>query len=386
MIEQTVLQFLKAILITGEQVELNDWSAVFEEMKKQSVAGLAGDRLKKDPIPGAAEWSLYCAAVMANWIRVMHGQDELLKLLDENGIPSVILKGAAAAMAYPHPSLRSTGDVDFLVKRNDFEKTAELLERNGYVLSHKKDRTIHHYCYNKNSVSFELHHRPGIVRDDDEELLSLFESGIEGREIRSAEGFSFPVLPPALNGLILIFHINQHLRSGLGLRQIIDWMMYIDRLPDTVWNDELLPLLRKTGMEKFALTVTAMCQEYLGLRAIVEDTAAYPCEELMEYIIEKGNMGRKAGILGRTASFSLNATDVNSFFSRLQRGGLARWKAAQRHKALRPFAWIYQMFRIAGVFIKGKISPRQMIREQKKGVQQRELIEALGLKIDRTIQ
>ena len=38
MIEQEVLQFLKAVLITGEPIELDDWKAVFEEMKKQSVA------------------------------------------------------------------------------------------------------------------------------------------------------------------------------------------------------------------------------------------------------------------------------------------------------------------------------------------------------------
>ena len=151
-------------------------------------------------------------------------------------------------------------------------------------------------------------------------------------------------------------------------------------------GEPCLPLLRKTGLEKLALTVTAMCQEYLRLRTIVEDTSGYPCEELMEYIMEKGNMGRKAGILGRTASFSLSATDVERFFSRLQKGGLCRWKAAREHKALRPFAWLYQAFRIVGVFIKEKISPRQMFREQKKGVRQRELIEALGLKIDRDIQ
>ena len=190
MIEQTVLQFLKAVLITGEPVEMNDWSAVFEEMKKQSVAGLPGDWLKKHPIPGAAEWSRFCAAETAKWLRVMHGQDGLLKLLDENDIPCVILKGAAAAMAYPQPSLRAMGDVDFLIKREDFEKTADLLERNGYVLSHEKGHSKHHYCYKKRSVSFELHHRLAIIEDSDDRLISLFESGIENREIRTTEGFS----------------------------------------------------------------------------------------------------------------------------------------------------------------------------------------------------
>ena len=54
----------------------------------------------------------------------MVAQDQLIRLMEADQIECVIIKGAAAAMAYPHPSFRTAGDVDFLVKRADYEKAA----------------------------------------------------------------------------------------------------------------------------------------------------------------------------------------------------------------------------------------------------------------------
>ena len=395
MSEQTIYRLLKESLFlntSGRSEHLaaalaKDWKPVFEEMKKQTVASLPGEWLKEHPLPGASQWMSYCVMQQAQWVRVMHAQKELLQLLDAHEIPCVILKGAAAAMAYPHPSLRSMGDVDFLVKRADFQRTAALLENNGYRLAHEKNESHHHYGYYRNGISFELHKRLAIIRQDDDRLIARFEKGIDQREYHETEGFSFPVLPAELNGLVLMFHINQHLRSGLGLRQIIDWMMYADRLPEDVWKDQVLPMLRETGMERLALTVTVMCQRYLGLRTIVETkNDALPYEALMNYIMERGNFGRKSGKKGKNATVFFGMKGPVRMMKRLQAGGMVRWKAARRHRVLRPFAWIYQSFRIAGIFMKNRVTPKQLREQREKGLEYRSLIESLGLNIDRYIR
>ena len=382
-----IFDVLRASLFTNEDVSLSDWRPVFREMQAQSVAALAYVWLSSHPIPEASAWTSFCLQQQAQWVRVMHGQTQLLQLLDANDIPCVILKGASAAMAYPHPTLRSMGDVDFLVKRADFEKAAKLLEENGYALAHDKNPNHHHYAYSKNGISFELHKRLGIVRETDERLISLFEQGIDAREFHEMEGVCFPTLPPKLNGLVLLFHIDQHLRSGLGLRQIVDWMLYLDKRSAEEWNSEIRPFLREIELERFALTVTAMCQKYLGLRTFVEDPEQYPCDELMDYIMEKGNFGRKAGIKGKTASFSLETSGgVFKLFKRLHAGGMSNWKAAKKYKILRPFAWIYQVFHILRLIISNKMKPKEILNQRKHGEAQRQLIEALGLKIDRMIE
>lgn len=360
-----------------------DWNAVLREMKAQTIAVLPYKWVRETGALSEdikTQWQSYCAMQQANWVRVAYAQDQLLKLLEENNIKCVIIKGSAAAMYYPQPSYRTAGDVDFLVKRSDYEKTAQLLEENGYAASEHKDPDFHHYGYKKNGISFELHRRLPIIRNDDEVMLSLFERGIDERVFARVESYTVPVLPPELNGLVLLFHIDQHLRSGLGLRQIFDWMMYVDK------NDgfaELEPLLEKTGTLKLALSVTAMCQKYFGLRPFVNDVDQYPCESLMEYIIEKGNFGKKGGVEGKSASVFLDVSNPVRFFKRLQNGGLSRWKAAKKYRFLRPFAWIYQIFRLPGVLIHGKITPTEFVEQKKVGKRQRELIYDLGLDLER---
>lgn len=117
-----LFDLLKASLFTNDPVDLPDWQSTFTEMKDQAVAALPGEWLKSYPI--APEWSKYCSLQQGQWVRVMHAQDELISLMESHHISSVIIKGAAAAMYYPYPTLRSMGDVDVLVKREDHEKAA----------------------------------------------------------------------------------------------------------------------------------------------------------------------------------------------------------------------------------------------------------------------
>ena len=111
------------------------------------------------------------------------------------------------------------------------------------MLSSDKDKDDHHYAYSKDKISFELHWRLPIISADDEKRILFFEEGINARQMawHEIEGYRFPVLHTLLNGLVLIFHIDQHLRSGLGLRQIIDWMMYVHKPTAEEW-EELISL------------------------------------------------------------------------------------------------------------------------------------------------
>lgn len=382
--EHDVILFdiLRACLFTGEDVDLPDWQPVFDEMKQQTVAGLPGDWLESHL--NADPWMSYCRIQQGKWVRLMYAQDQLLQLLEANDIPCVILKGAAAAMAYPNPTLRLMGDIDFLVKRCDFEKTAALLEANGYSLGREKNPESHHYGYSKNRVTFELHRRLPVIVESDERRLTYFEQGIDAREWHETEGHRFPVFPVTLNGLVLIFHINQHLRTGLGLRQIIDWMMYVHTLPTEKW-EELLPLINSTGHDRLARTVTLLCQRYLGLEKIVEEDASLPVEDLLNYILEKGNFGKKAGIDGKIAIVGLFSTRKHGYFSRLQAGGMKRWKAAKKHAILRPFAWMFQAARLLSLLVKNKKSPAQILKHSRHGANQRQMLEKLGLGLERTI-
>ena len=363
-----------------------DWNAVFWEMQHQTVQALPWEQLLKNTISDDVlynKWYMSCVLNRSRWVQILYEQTELLGLLEKSSIRCVIIKGAAAAMAYPQPLLRAVGDIDFLVSRANYERTAQVLENNGYRLLAEKDSKHHHYEYIKNGVIFELHKRLAIISETDEDLLSLFEEGINNRELKRIESHAFPVLPPKLNGLVLMFHINQHLRSGLGLRHIIDWMMYLEEQGGI---QELIPLLKQTNMYRLAITVTLIGQRYLGAQKYIQDTGGYPCDELLEYIFAKGNFGRKGAEEGKITSVVLVSGNPLRFFRRLQAGGLHRWHAARKYRILKPFAWAYQFVRITRHLVRNRINPIKLYKLKKIGEEERELIIELGLDIDRMIK
>jgi len=76
----------------------------------------------------AEKWKIATARSEASFLRVLHGQSQLVQLLEDTGIPLVILKGTAATMYYPALCCRMMGDVDALVPQERFEQAARLME------------------------------------------------------------------------------------------------------------------------------------------------------------------------------------------------------------------------------------------------------------------
>ena len=93
-------------------------------------------------------------SIMANGIQVRYGQQKLIRLLKDHQIPFVILKGTAAAYYYPNPDYRAMGDIDFMVREEDFLPTITLLEQNGYIHSHDHEDNDRHESFEKDGIHF----------------------------------------------------------------------------------------------------------------------------------------------------------------------------------------------------------------------------------------
>lgn len=374
----------------SERIDDETVSKVYSELLLQTVLCFA-DKWIMEHRPADerlfAKWSEASKNYQIRILYVLSAQQSLVGLLKANGIKHVIIKGSAAAIYYPDPLLRMMGDVDVYVKREDFNRAAKLLEENGYVgteAEHHDDDC--HSAYHKNSVCIELHKRLPIVDEGNETLLAMFEKGIDESVDAAIECLYFPVLPEKLNGMVLLFHINQHLRSGLGLRQILDWMMFVERnIDDEAWKREYEPAFEELGMVKFAKTVTEMCKLHLGLGARItwcSDADHSVCEELLEYIMKKGNFGIKAGEEGHVTYLFFKKSNPFSFLKRLQDKGKREWSAAKKHAILRPFAWLYGIKSTIKLMKQNDLSVSDINELKNEGVRQRMLISALGLESD----
>ena len=357
MTEQTLLNLISRSLWKDEQpTEIP--SEVASEAEHQAVAGLI---LKTS------------YQQIAYYIRYTSEEKELIRLLESHGIPLVILKGAAAAVYYPVPSRRSFGDIDFLVSPERFARATELLEANGYTRGEDNKR---HIAYSKGGISFELHRR---YSHEDVDMERYVLDGLEHRVTGRIDQHEFPMLPPLANGLVLLDHMRSHLKGGLGLRQMIDWMMYCHReLNDGFWQDSFRLAAEETKLTTLAITVTALCQKYLGLTTDITwcrgaDEALV--DELLDSLLISGNFGRKQG-LGNNVEKVTAAFRREGLFRRLQRAGEHNWKAYHRHHGLRPFCWLYQLFR----YIRQGMGRIRYVRaDLARGNDRYELLKKLGI-------
>ena len=332
-----------------------NWNDVFDEMSAQTVTSVAYEWVENSSAVDADVkqlWKNRLIAQISNWMRIMFEQESLFMLLKEKGIQAAVLKGTAASVNYPKPEYRVMGDVDFLVKKEDFQRTYQILLENGYSLSHPEGHVKYHITLRKNGVDFELHNAPAGMPSGKacKVLEALMNEGLDQAEIKEIESFSFPVLPRLQNGLVLLLHIVKHLHGGMGIRQIMDWMLFADKnLPDEVWCSEFQPVLKEVGLEELAIVVTRMCQIYLGLGdghitwcASADDTL---CENLLNYFMDQGNFGRKTGENDKGVRVLTGSKDGQGFFSRLQENGKRNWKLPEKYAALNSFAWCYQIIR-----------------------------------------
>lgn len=101
-----------------------------------------------------------------------------------------------------------------------------------------------------------------------------------------------------------------------------------------------------------------MCEKYLGLSnsKIIEPIKQNNydkkdvSDELLESLLNSGNFGRKNTSsperAGRKISEQLAVIKIKGFFSYFQRAGLSRWKLCHKYPALKPFAFLYGVFRL----------------------------------------
>lgn len=121
------------------ELEPAAWVELFKMAARQRVGPLLFHQLKSQkldghmPLPIRDEWQ---ALYRTNAIRNLRLYDELgqiLKLLQEAGIPVLVLKGAwLAETVYPQPALRFMFDIDLMVSRGDLARTIEKLSEQGY--------------------------------------------------------------------------------------------------------------------------------------------------------------------------------------------------------------------------------------------------------------
>ena len=347
-------QFGSSEHISFDYIDSDD---LYNEALHQSVLGLVASEIPNEFSTDI--WHKTLFRQKSCYIQYCHAQDELKKLFVNADIPFVILKGNASAVYYRDPSLRMMGDIDLIVPSSYFDEANKLLTTSGYKWNHNTER---HSSYKCDNLIIELHNRFSHEFDIEDYIVN----GLNNIVIASVEGYEFPMLPRLANGLVLLDHMREHMKGAIGLRHIIDWMMYVYRnVDDNYWESEFKQVAQKNGMEVFAIHVTRMCQLYLGLTEEItwcNSADDKTCKTLLELILSTGNFGKKNG---RGKSIESVSTGIHrkGLFTWLQHVGEHNWGAYHKHSWLKPFCWLYQICRYINQISKSGRKKNQLVED-----------------------
>lgn len=227
----------------------------------------------------------------------------LFKLFTSRGLSPVLLKGQAFATDYPYPLHRQCGDIDVYFKhREDCGKAVEWASKVDRAAAdaagNKRERK--HFTFSLEREVVELHYYMCIF--DDERLQQKLqviideEFNVNPPYYVEIGGEQIEAVPPTLSVLHQVLHISRHLlEAGIGLRQVCDLALFLDRHYEEVDKERLNGYLKDLELEKVARSLGCIMVNDLGLAVekVPFGTDDSYADFILEEIFEGGNFGKK---------------------------------------------------------------------------------------------
>ncbi len=353
--QQRLLDILSSALFGAQMqsTENVDWINLLREADQQAVFPLVFSKaygLLPDEVSQRFQ-DRYCAHITIG-IRNDYRHGELHRLLDRNGIRYVVIKGMASASYYPDPFLRTMGDVDFLVAKQDIPQVKQLLLDNGFSTNDQSNHHAH-LAFHKDEAVLEMHWEPNGIPDGEKGdncrryLKDILDARVECR----TQNEVFYVPDAFHHGLVILIHTARHMiNTGIGLRHLCDWAVFAGALSDTEFRQLFEQKLRETGLWRFAQLITQTSVRYLGCPArewAMEDMDDGLLESIISDVFDAGNFGKKdlerinqAKLITTRGSATVDGSGMTShLFGSLTEKAYKIMPACKRFKILLPMGW-----------------------------------------------
>ena len=342
----------------------DDWKELFNESRDHSVLPLVYDTCGAAFDMPETVSNKYKSAVMSILIRnkaLSDFQKQAIGLIEQNNYSYVVLKGFTTSALYFKSYLRTCGDVDILVRKKDFDAIDKLFKANGYQVSNETDHF--HKTYFKDGFNVEIHFAITDLPSNEcgKAIYSYFENCFDNRVLFEYEGNEFFGLDKTRQALMLLIHIERHMKDGgIGFRQLVDYIAFVNKYYDYVSSDHYDQLLSKCGFKKLSDTLIAIASMYFSCDFVYNDKYESLARELFNYACARGNFGHKRNLTQSLSDKSLTDKSgmgrffVVRYYRYFCRRSQLTWKAAGKYKWLKYIGFIYIPLRYLARVITGK--------------------------------
>ena len=341
-------------------------AAMYQLSKTHDVAHLVGDSLNKsgvfEDLPSDIDENERAAiskvkekfdeqifTAVYRYENINYELERLKETLEEAEIPFIPLKGSVIRKYYPEPWMRTSCDIDILVREEDLKRAKKAIcEKLGYMLS--QDRTHHDISlYSSNGVHLELHYT--LIEDDsfpkadkilDECWKYTYNDG-RGEYLKSFKDSFFYFYH--------ILHMAKHIKcGGCGIRPFLDLWILNHKIEKN--ENGRSELLLESGIQKFAKTAAIISEKWFSPKVnqstgIVQTNEENKLiEELSDYVINGGVYGTTKN---RVTVQRADKSKIGYFLSRIflpYRDLSMLYPNLKKYKWLLPFYEVKRWFSI----------------------------------------
>ena len=222
MINPTVLNqiFLAALDDVITKVDDIDLDSYLQFAKAQQVEALLIQGLikMKYPVPQNVMHNLWQHIIIST--NQMYVASELYNLFNKNKIDFLPLKGCLMKPLYPSADMRSMGDIDILIKKEQYNRIRDILNNNGYI---EHTESEHELIWQKNNYIIELH--KSLIPINNKDYYSYYGDGWKLAKITN-DGFRYEMSPEDTFVYMFTHYAKHYRETGVGIRQAIDLYIY----------------------------------------------------------------------------------------------------------------------------------------------------------------
>lgn len=350
-----LLKILKAFVCgsTPEPESEVDWKQLVRLANIHAVAGIVGYMLMKYPDGTDPDLAVYmrrqCLGSISLYMRRAERMKELIGRMDEAGIDHLLFKGYVLKDYYSVPELRTYGDIDFLIRPDDREKSHRLMLDLGFEIKTNWEPV---YSYFRDDEFYEIHTDVMEVDVSDKADYKAYFKQIWDHA-RNIGGHTWE-LAPEFHFLYLLTHIAKHISgSGAGVRMYMDIAIFIRHFGNSIDWKYICGELEKLQFIDFANTVLTVVETYFGvespisLKKMPEQTLV----DFMDFTMEGGifgRAGRNAGMIAlkQEERNEENVSRMTTLIHRMFPSAAtleSRYTYLKKNRWLLPVAWIHRV-------------------------------------------
>lgn len=308
------------------------WTQLHALAKRHALAHLVESAAKKTGLPVPFGTDEMNRAVM-QFVRRTRTVHQLRATLEAAGIPFILLKGTVLCGYYPEAWMRSSTDLDVLVRSEDAEAAIRALcGQAGYI---RGETAPHDFqLFSPEKISVELHHRP-IMPETFPRAAEILDGvwqtavpvGGSSAEMRMSEENFY---------LYHIAHMMKHFcNGGCGIRFFVDLQLLVQRGEHHA--EACKRVLKKCNMLPFAEAAERLAGAWFA------DGSMDDLHEMEQFLMN-------GGIFGSTANSSALRQEAGGHGAYLLRRFFPRYDDVKyyfppllKHRWLLPYYWVVRL-------------------------------------------